>query len=57
MTEMIRRHDMVVDVIRRAMKKNMVERLLSKIGDHTAIREEGLSEEARRLSPDLDFVT
>jgi hypothetical protein len=57
MTEMIRRHNKIVGVIRKAIKEYMKERLLSKIGDNTVVQEEGLSEEVRSLRPDLSFVT
>jgi hypothetical protein len=56
MTEMTRRRNKVVGVVRRAIQKYMTERLLSKIGDNPVIQEEDLSEEVRSLRPDLNFV-
>jgi hypothetical protein len=57
MTEMTRRHNKIVDVIRRAIEQYMAERLLLKIGDNKVIRDKGLSEKVRSLRPDLSFVT
>jgi hypothetical protein len=57
MTEMTRRHNKIVDIVRRAIEENMAERLSSKVGDNTGIREEGSSDEARSLRLDLNFVT
>jgi hypothetical protein len=52
MTEMTRRHKKVVDVVRRAIEENIVEKLSSKIGDDRVIREEDLSEEVASLRRD-----
>jgi hypothetical protein len=57
MTEMTRRHNKIVGVVRRAIEENMAERLRLKIGDNTFIREEDLSEEVQSLKPDLNSVT
>jgi hypothetical protein len=57
MTEMTKRHNDLVGVIRRAIKENKAETFLSKIGDNTVIRREGFSEEVRSLRPDLCFET
>jgi hypothetical protein len=54
---MTRRHNKVVDVIRRAIQENMAERLLSKIGGNTVIRKEDLSEEVQTVRSDLNSVT
>jgi hypothetical protein len=56
MMEMTKRHNNVVSAIQRAIEENMTERLLSKIGDNTVIREESLSEDVQSLRPDLNFI-
>jgi hypothetical protein len=55
-TQMTRRHNAVVDVVRRAIEDNMPNRVHSAIGENTIIEEQGLSEEVRSLRPDLNFV-
>jgi hypothetical protein len=55
-TGMTRRHNEVVDMVRRAIEKHMVDRPHSGIGENTTMGGEGLSEEMRRLRPDLNFV-
>jgi hypothetical protein len=57
MTEMTRHYNKIVGVIRRAIEEYMDERLPSKIGDNTVIREEDLSEDVRSLRPYFNFVT
>jgi hypothetical protein len=55
-TEMTRHHNKVVDVMRRAIEEQMANRLHTRISENTTMRGEGLSEEMRRLKPDLNFV-
>jgi hypothetical protein len=56
MAEMTRRHNKVVEVVRRAIIEKMRGRIHSPIGENVALHDEGLSEEVRRLRPDLNFV-
>jgi hypothetical protein len=56
-TEMTRRHNKVVNVVRRATEEQMVNRLHSGIGENTMMQGEGLSEETRRFRPDLNFIS
>jgi hypothetical protein len=54
--EMTKRHNRVVEVVRKAIVENLRNKMYSGIGENVAIEEEGLSEEVRRLRPDLNFV-
>jgi hypothetical protein len=56
LTDMTRRHNKVMDVVRRAIQDVMGERVLSNIGENIAIREERLTEEVRSLRPDMSFI-
>jgi hypothetical protein len=55
-TEMRYCHNKVVDVVRRTIEDHMATRLHSAIGDNTTVQDYGLSDEVRRLRPDLKFV-
>jgi hypothetical protein len=57
MTEMTRRHNKVIGVIRKAIEECMKEKSRSKMGDNIVIQEEDLSEEVRSLRPNLKVVT
>jgi hypothetical protein len=57
MTEMTRRHNKIISVVRRAIEENIAERLVLKIDDTIVIRKEDLSEEVRILRPDVNCVT
>jgi hypothetical protein len=54
---MTKRHNKVVDVVRRAIQEYMAENLESKINENTNIREDELTETTRYLRPDLNFIT
>jgi hypothetical protein len=56
MAEMTQRHNKVVDVVRRVIIEKMKGRIHSPIGENVALHDEGLSEDVRRLRPDLNFV-
>jgi hypothetical protein len=56
-SEMTRRHNKVVNVVRRAIEEQMVNRIHLGIGENTTMLGEGLSEEMRRLRLDLNFIT
>jgi hypothetical protein len=53
---MTRRHNKVVDVVRRAIKEHMVNRHHSGIDEKIKMGGECRTEETRRLRPDLNFV-
>jgi hypothetical protein len=53
---MIRRHNKVVDVVRKAIEEHMVNRFHSGIGENTTMVRQSLTEETRRLRPNLNFV-
>jgi hypothetical protein len=55
-TEITRRHNKVVDVVRRAIEEHMVNRLDSGIGQNMTVIGEGLTEETRRLRRDPNCV-
>jgi hypothetical protein len=55
-TEMTHRHNMIVDIIRRAIEDFVPNRLRTEIGENTILKAHGLSEEVRSLRRDPNFV-
>jgi hypothetical protein len=54
---MTKRHNKVVDVVRRAIQEHMGLNLESRIDENRTIHEEWLTEAVRSLRPDLSFIT